>query len=126
MHERHIQFINIHFSKSTMSIIQCIGGFLAILILLYIHYWRRNRDEIVPINWPIIGMLSALLAMNVGNYERGSNFQDIFDFLGDGILNSNSHVWKQQRTMFNSFLKRKTFLNFFRQTMKKKLEKVHF
>jgi len=126
MHERHIQFINIHFSKSTMSIIQCIGGFLAILILLYIHYWRRNRDEIVPINWPIIGMLSALLAMNVSNYERGSNFQDIFDFLGDGILNSNSHVWKQQRTMFNSFLKRKTFLNFFRQTMKKKLEKVHF
>ena len=126
MHERHIQFINIHFSKSTMSIIQCIGGFLAILILLYIHYWRRNRDEIVPINWPIIGMLSALLAMNVGNYERGSNFQDIFDFLGDGILNSNSHVWKQQRTMFKSFLKRKTFLNFFQQTMKKKLEKVHF
>jgi len=126
MHQRHMQFINTHFSKTTMSIIQCIGGFLAILILLYIHYWRRNRDEIVPINWPIIGMLSALLAMNVSNYERGSNFQDIFDFLGDGILNSNSHVWKQQRTMFNSFLKRKTFLNFFRQTMKKKLEKVHF
>jgi len=58
MYERHMQFANIDCSKTTMSIIQCIGGFLTILIFLYIYYWRRNRDEFVPINWPIIGMLS--------------------------------------------------------------------
>lgn len=61
MHERHMQFINIPFSKSSMSIIQCIGGFVAILIFLYIYFWRRNRDEFVPINWPIIGMLPTFL-----------------------------------------------------------------
>ncbi|RHN78251.1 putative cytochrome P450 [Medicago truncatula] len=56
-----MQFENTHFSKSIMSIIQCIGGFVAILIFLYIYYWRRNRDEFVPINWPIIGMLPTFL-----------------------------------------------------------------
>ncbi|KEH40811.1 alkane hydroxylase MAH1 [Medicago truncatula] len=151
-----------------MSIIQCIGGFVAILIFLYIYYWRRNRDEFAPINWPIIGMLPGILhhlsnfhdhttlflkhhggtfrfegawftntsfigtsdpmnvdhiaSKNFGNYGRGSNFKEIFDFFGDGILNSSSHIWKQQRTMFHSFLKRKTFKNFFQQTMKKKVE----
>ncbi|KEH40835.1 alkane hydroxylase MAH1 [Medicago truncatula] len=151
-----------------MSIIQCIGGLLAILIFLYIYYWRRNRYGSLPINLPIIGMLPSLLrhlfkfhdyltlilkrnggtfrfegawftntsfivtsdplnvdhiaGKNFGNYGRGSNFKEIFDFFGDGILNSNSNVWKQQRTMFHSFLKRKTFKNFFQQTMKKKLE----
>ncbi|RHN78241.1 putative cytochrome P450 [Medicago truncatula] len=167
MHHRHKQF-KTYFSKSKMCTIQCVGGLAAILIFLYIHYWRRNRDEFVPINWPIFGMLLALMcnlsnfhdratlilkhhggtfrfggawftntsfigtsdpmnvehiaSKNFGNYGRGSNFKEIFDFFGDGILNSNSHVWKQQRTMFHSFLKRKTFKNFFQQTMKKKLE----
>jgi len=46
-----------------MSIIQFIGGFVAILFLLYINYWRRK----IP-NWPIIGMLPALRHL--------SNFHD--------------------------------------------------
>jgi hypothetical protein len=62
-----MQFINIHFCKSTMSI------FLAILIFLYIHYWRRNRDEIVPINWPIIGILPALLR-HLSNFHDHTTF----------------------------------------------------
>ncbi|KEH40836.1 cytochrome P450 family protein [Medicago truncatula] len=74
-----------------MSIIQCIGGFLAILILLYIHYWRCNRDEIVPINWPIIGMLPTILRplSNFHDYttlvlkHHGGMFR--FDFLYESI-----------------------------------------
>ncbi|XP_013466787.2 alkane hydroxylase MAH1 [Medicago truncatula] len=44
-----------------MSIIQCIGGFVTILIFLYIYYSRRNRDELLLINWPIIGILPSFL-----------------------------------------------------------------
>jgi len=56
-----------------------------------------------------------IASKNFGNYGRGSNFKEIFDFFGDSILNCDSHVWKQKRTMFNLFLKRKTFKNFFQQ-----------
>jgi len=157
----------VHIGKSTMSLIQCIGVFVAILIFLYIHYWRRNRDEIIP-NWPIIGMVPTCLrhlsnfhdhatlilkhhggtflfegplftntsfivtadptnvdhitAKNFGNYGKGSKFQEIFDFFGGGIINSDSHDWKQKRTMYHSILKRKSFKNLFKQTVQKKLD----
>jgi len=152
-----------------MCMIQCIGGFVAITIFIYIYYWRHNGGEIMP-NWPIVGMLLSILhhlsnfndhftlvlkrhggtfrfegpwftntsfiatadptnvnhiaSRNFGNYGRGSNnFQEIFEFFGDGIVNSDSHVWKEKRTMFHSILKRKSFKNLFQQTSQKKLEK---
>ncbi|RHN78248.1 putative cytochrome P450 [Medicago truncatula] len=67
--------------------------------------------------------VNHIASKNFSNYGRGSNFQDIFYFFQGSILNSHPDVWKQQRAMFNSYLKRKTFMNFFQQTMKKKLEK---
>ncbi|RHN52785.1 putative cytochrome P450 [Medicago truncatula] len=152
-----------------MFMIQCIGGFAAILFVIYIYYWRHNGGEIM-MNWPIVGMLLSVLrhlsnfnnhvtlvlkghegmfrfegpwftntsfiatadpinvnhiaSKNFGNYGRGSiNFQEIFEFFGGGIVNSDSHVWKEKRTMFHSILKRKSFKNLFQQTSQKKLEK---
>ncbi|CAI8605310.1 unnamed protein product [Vicia faba] len=149
-----------------MHMIECIGGFVAILVFLFIHFWRRNRDEILP-NWPIIGMLPVLLrhmsdlhdhitlvmnihggtfrfqgpwftdtsfivtadpinvehitCKNFGNYGKGYNFQEIFNFFGDSILTVNSHVWKQERIMVQSILKRKSFNNLFQKTIQNKL-----
>ncbi|PNX71487.1 cytochrome p450 86b1-like protein [Trifolium pratense] len=146
-----------------------IGGFIAIFILffIYIHYWRRNRDEIVP-NWPVIGMVPTFVrhvsdfndfatlvlkrhggtfrfqgpwftntsfiitadpinvdnisSKNFGNYGKGSNFQEIFDFFGDGIINSDSHDWKQKRTMYHLILKGKSFKKMLSQIIQKKVE----
>ncbi|CAJ2673320.1 unnamed protein product [Trifolium pratense] len=147
-----------------------IGGFIAIFILffIYIHYWRCNRDEIVP-NWPVIGMVPTFVrhvsdfndfatlvlkrhggtfrfqgpwftntsfiitadpinvdnisSKNFGNYGKGSNFQEIFDFFGDGIINSDSHDWKQdQRTMYHLILKGKSFKKMLSQIIQKKVE----
>ncbi|CAJ2637218.1 unnamed protein product [Trifolium pratense] len=147
-----------------------IVGFVAISILffIYIHYRRRNRDEIVPINWPIIGMLPTVVHYvsdshyittlilkrhggtfrfegpwftntsfigtsdptnvdhvtnkNFGNYGKGSNFKEIIDVLGSSILSFDFHEWKQERTMYKLILKRKSFQNFFQQSVQKKVE----
>ncbi|RHN80008.1 hypothetical protein MtrunA17_Chr1g0183601 [Medicago truncatula] len=53
-----------------MCMIQCIGGFVAILFFIYIYYRRHNGGEIMP-NWPIVGMLLSVL-------RHLSNFNDHF------------------------------------------------
>ena len=81
--------------------------------------WFTNRSFIAtadPIN------VNQVASKNFGNYRRGSNnFQEIFEFFGGGIVNSDFHVWKQKRTMFHSILKTKSFKNMFQQTSRKKL-----
>ena len=59
---------------------------------------------------------------NFSNYEKGSNFQEIFEVLEGSLLNSDSHEWKQERIMLHLILKKKSFKNFFQQTIQKKLE----
>jgi len=81
--------------------------------------WFTNTSFIItsdPLN------VDHVAGKNFGNYGKGTNFQEIFDFFGGTILNCDSHVWKQKRTMFNLFLKRKTFKNFFQQIIEKKLD----
>jgi cytochrome P450 len=60
---------------------------------------------------------------NFGNYGKGSNFKEIFDFFGDGMINSDSDDWKQKRTMHHLILKGKSFKKMFHQTIQKKVEK---
>jgi cytochrome P450 len=59
---------------------------------------------------------------NFGNYGKGSNFKEIFDFFGDGMINSDSDDWKQKRTMHHLILKGKSFKKMFHQTIQKKVE----
>ena len=37
---------------------------------------------------------------NFANYPKGSEFREVFDVLGDGILSADSDSWKLQRRMF--------------------------
>ncbi|XP_057443272.1 alkane hydroxylase MAH1-like [Lotus japonicus] len=53
-----------------MIILECIAIFAAILFFIFINNWRFNRHVIIP-NWPITGMLPAIL----------NNLRDIHEFV---------------------------------------------
>ncbi|MED6136009.1 hypothetical protein PIB30_051986 [Stylosanthes scabra] len=59
---------------------------------------------------------------NFVNYGKGSEFHEIFEILGDGIFNSDSHKWKYQRNLLQSLFKQNIFENFVRKVTHKKLQ----
>ncbi|KAJ1440376.1 Cytochrome P450 [Sesbania bispinosa] len=81
--------------------------------------WFTNMNFILTSN-PM--NVHHITSKNFENYGKGSNFLEIFDVLGDGIFISDSHEWKQQRTILHSLLKRKSFEMFLQQSIQKKLE----
>ncbi|XP_057434423.1 alkane hydroxylase MAH1-like [Lotus japonicus] len=66
--------------------------------------------------------VNHITSKNFGNYGKGPNFHDIFEVLGNGIFNSDSHDWKQQRAMLHSIFQKKSYLIFIQQTIEKKVE----
>ena len=42
-----------------------------------------------------------ILSTNFANYPKGPQVKEIFDVLGDGILNADSDLWRLQRRMFH-------------------------
>ncbi|XP_057440255.1 alkane hydroxylase MAH1-like [Lotus japonicus] len=66
--------------------------------------------------------VNHITSKNFGNYGKGPNFHDIFEVLGNGIINSDSHDWKQQRAMLHSMFQKKSFEIFLQQTIEKKVE----
>ncbi|MED6136011.1 hypothetical protein PIB30_051988 [Stylosanthes scabra] len=82
-------------------------------------------------NLPLFGMLPAMLwnLSNIHEYftitlkqSGGSEFHQKFEVLGDGIFNSDSHIWKHQRDILQSLLNQNIFQNFFTKSIHKKLE----
>ncbi|XP_022732316.1 alkane hydroxylase MAH1-like [Durio zibethinus] len=68
--------------------------------------------------------VNHILCKNFDNYEKGSEFKDIFfDCLGEGIFNSNSHSWKSQRKLMLLVMKNNKFVQFLHKILCQKLEK---
>jgi len=63
-----------------------------------------------------------ITSKNFSNYGKGSDFHEIFEILGVGIFNLDSNEWKQERALFHSLLKRKSFEILLHQCIKNKLE----
>ncbi|WVZ24580.1 hypothetical protein V8G54_003124 [Vigna mungo] len=64
-----------------------------------------------------------ITSKNFINYGKGSTLHEIFDYFGEGIINSdNLHAWKLERSILHSLLQRETFTIFLRQIIQKKLE----
>ncbi|XWS30407.1 hypothetical protein CRYUN_Cryun24cG0114800 [Craigia yunnanensis] len=64
--------------------------------------WFPRLDFVVtshPMN------VNHILCRNHDNYEKGPEFREIFEPFGSGILTSDSHVWKSQRKVLQSFMK---------------------
>ncbi|XP_021293315.1 LOW QUALITY PROTEIN: alkane hydroxylase MAH1-like [Herrania umbratica] len=46
-----------------------------------------------------------ILCRNFDNYEKGSEFREIFEPFGEGIVTSDSHRWRSQRKVLHSLTK---------------------
>ncbi|KAM3713484.1 hypothetical protein ACJW30_01G261500 [Castanea mollissima] len=64
-----------------------------------------------------------ICSKNFSNYPKGSEFQEIFDVLGDGIFTSDHDSWRYQRKLLQTLLKDNKFKLFFEEGVKGKVEK---
>ncbi|KAL5703377.1 hypothetical protein ACHQM5_028475 [Ranunculus cassubicifolius] len=59
---------------------------------------------------------------NFSNFPKGPGFKQIFDILGDGILNEDGELWRLQRKMVHSYLRAVEFRSVFGEMTKKVVE----
>ncbi|KAM7267936.1 hypothetical protein ACFE04_010102 [Oxalis oulophora] len=72
----------------------------------FIGPWFSNFDFLVtcdPVN------VNHILSKNFGNYGKGTEFKEIFEPLGEGIFNADSHSWRFQRKMIQAMVKNSKF-----------------
>ncbi|GAV68555.1 p450 domain-containing protein [Cephalotus follicularis] len=67
--------------------------------------------------------VNHILNRSFANYQKGSEFKEIFEILGDGIFNSDSDAWKFQRKLMQSLMKNTKFELFLAKTVWKKVMK---
>ncbi|XVE67861.1 hypothetical protein DITRI_Ditri09bG0021800 [Diplodiscus trichospermus] len=83
--------------------------------------WFPSMDFVVtshPMN------VNHILNRNHDNYEKGPEFREIFEPFGQGIVTSDSHVWKSQRKVLQAFTKNnKKYAMYLDRIFWKKLEK---
>ncbi|XVE84040.1 hypothetical protein DITRI_Ditri16bG0136900 [Diplodiscus trichospermus] len=83
--------------------------------------WFRSLDFVVTSN-PM--NVNHILCRNHDNYEKGEEFREIFEPFGEGIVTSDSHVWKSQRKVLQSFTKNnKKFALYLDRIFREMLEK---
>lgn len=62
-----------------------------------------------------------VLNKNFGNYPKGPEFREVFEPLGDGILNVDSDLWRLQRKMFHLWDKRQRKFEVAARTIQRKV-----
>lgn len=67
-----------------------------------------------------------ILSKNFSNYHKSEELRQIFEPMGDGILNSESDNWRALRRIFHSVLKTKRFELTAKSTMERKILKALF
>ncbi|ESQ53203.1 hypothetical protein EUTSA_v10024958mg [Eutrema salsugineum] len=63
-----------------------------------------------------------IMSSNFSNYIKGSDFQDVFDVFGDGIITTDSELWKNLRKSYQAMLHHQDFQRFSMSTMTSKLK----
>ncbi|KDP35260.1 hypothetical protein JCGZ_09419 [Jatropha curcas] len=64
-----------------------------------------------------------IMSSNFSNFPKGPEFSKIFDILGDGIFNSDSNSWKNQRKLAHTLINRGCFHKFLINTCQDMVEK---
>ncbi|XP_058076394.1 cytochrome P450 86B1-like [Magnolia sinica] len=96
-------------------------GVMAESRLTWVFYgpWFTQMEIVVtcdPAN------VNHVMRTNFSNFPKGSDFKEMFDILGDGILNSESESWRLQRKMAQTHLKCTRFRQFLAKTSKEKVK----
>ncbi|KAF5457292.1 hypothetical protein F2P56_021405 [Juglans regia] len=63
-----------------------------------------------------------ILSRNFSNYEKGPKFREIFEPLGNGLINSDSDSWKSQRKLAHSLIRNSKFNMFFEKVVREEVE----
>ncbi|KAI8536039.1 hypothetical protein RHMOL_Rhmol10G0224700 [Rhododendron molle] len=64
-----------------------------------------------------------IMSSNYSNFPKGPRFLRIFDFLGDGIFNSDADSWRNQRKLARLLITHQRFHQFLVKTSQDKVEK---
>ncbi|KAL5751871.1 hypothetical protein ACOSQ2_022378 [Xanthoceras sorbifolium] len=81
--------------------------------------WFANMDILAttdPTN------IHYIMSSNFSNFPKGPEFNQIFDVLGDGIFNSDSDSWKNQRKVALALINHQSFHQFLLKTSWNKVE----
>ncbi|XP_062105676.1 alkane hydroxylase MAH1-like [Humulus lupulus] len=82
--------------------------------------WFTGDSDFIITSSP--SNIEHILTSNFANYPKGEEFREVFDPLGDGILNVDSDLWRLQRKMFQLWSRRhKKFVSFIAKTIHHKL-----
>ncbi|XP_068638927.1 alkane hydroxylase MAH1-like [Aristolochia californica] len=104
-----------------------------------LHDWctdlLQRRGGTVVVKGPPFSQLHMLLTCdpentsyissrtNFTNYPKGHDYAQLFDILGDGILNADSDSWQIQRKWAHKLLRQKGFRQLVAKTSRDKVEK---
>ncbi|KAJ8769610.1 hypothetical protein K2173_005213 [Erythroxylum novogranatense] len=99
-------------------------------ILLHLHRIHDRLHEVLELsggnflnhgpwfcNMEMLGTadpanINYIMSSNFSNYPKGHEFSEIFDILGDGIFNSDSDMWKNQRKLAHAMINHRRFHRF--------------
>ncbi|XP_052191353.1 alkane hydroxylase MAH1-like [Diospyros lotus] len=82
--------------------------------------WFCNMDMLTtadPAN------VHYIMSSNFANFPKGPRFLKIFEVLGDGIFNSDTDLWSNQRKLARILINHQTFHRFLVKTSHEKVEK---
>ncbi|KGN48737.2 hypothetical protein Csa_003612 [Cucumis sativus] len=82
--------------------------------------WFTNTSLLITVD---PSNIHHIMTSNFQNYPKGPDFKYIFDVLGDGIFNSDSDSWKNQRKIAQSLIVHEKFFEFMCGVAKEKVEK---
>ncbi|XP_071730315.1 alkane hydroxylase MAH1-like [Rutidosis leptorrhynchoides] len=86
--------------------------------------WFTNMNMLVtsdPAN------INHILSKNFHNYPKGPEYHEIFDFLGEGVFNSDHELWEfHRKTLLVSLFKHHDFLTLLETNTRNKIEKALF
>ncbi|KAL1207665.1 Alkane hydroxylase MAH1 [Cardamine amara subsp. amara] len=152
-----------------MAYIGLVEVFIAFLVFLFFHFLiHKKPHQILPRNWPVLGMLPGVLVMlhrindyvaqvlevsnmtfvfkgpwfsgmnmlitadpaniqhvfssNFSNYDKGPEFKEMFDFLGEGIFTADSKLWEDMRKSALVVLSHQGFQSFSLRTIASKIK----
>ncbi|ESQ46803.1 hypothetical protein EUTSA_v10027722mg [Eutrema salsugineum] len=80
--------------------------------------WFAGMDTLVTVD---SANIHYMLTSNFSNYIKGPEFHEIFEVFGDGIVNSDSDLWRNLRKLSQATFNHQGFQNFSTFTTRSKL-----
>ncbi|GFY87126.1 cytochrome P450, family 96, subfamily A, polypeptide 10 [Actinidia rufa] len=109
-------FLNVHWIHDWGThVLRRVGGTFS-----FKGPWFSNMDMLVTVD---PANVHYIMSANFSNFPKGPQFLKIFDFLGDGIFNSDADLWRIQRKHAQLQINHQRFHRFLVKTSQDKVEK---